>query len=222
MKRAKLSGVSVVEFAFTMLVMCPLFLGTGVTGINMIRTLQTIQLARDSGHMYANPMKDIDWSVPANVAIIGNLGSSLGLSTTPGQGSAEVILSKLTYIDAAACVGAGAADKNGVPTSKCANYKSWAFLQRFVIGNPNVHPSDFDSVSGLAGVTISPSTGDIQQTEAATNPAAKSTFTGINPDGTAGGDLPSGQVLYLAEAAGPGFSLPPFSKLNSTYSWAFF
>ena len=53
MKKQNSRGVSTIEFAFSMLVMVPLLLGTGVTGINMIRSLQTVQLARDAGHMYA-------------------------------------------------------------------------------------------------------------------------------------------------------------------------
>jgi len=34
------------------MVLVPLLLGTGAAGINMILTLQTIQVARDAGHMY--------------------------------------------------------------------------------------------------------------------------------------------------------------------------
>ena len=49
MKKRRSSGVSSIEFAFGMLVLLPLLLGTGVTGINMVRTLQTVQLARDAG-----------------------------------------------------------------------------------------------------------------------------------------------------------------------------
>jgi len=35
-------GVSTIEFAFSLLVLVPLVLGTGAIGINMISTLQTI------------------------------------------------------------------------------------------------------------------------------------------------------------------------------------
>lgn len=90
MKRHSARGVSTIEFAFSLLVLVPLFLGTGVTGINMIRTLQTVQLARDAGHMYA---RGVDFSQTGNQTILVNLGSALGLSGTAGQGSAVVILS---------------------------------------------------------------------------------------------------------------------------------
>ena len=55
----KSGGGSAIEFVFVSLVLVPLFLGTGAVGVNLIRTLQTIQLARDIGHMYA---RGIDFS----------------------------------------------------------------------------------------------------------------------------------------------------------------
>src|SRR6187200_455931 len=93
MKRKSVRGVSAVEFAFSMIVLAPLLLGTGVIGINMIRTLETIQLARDAGHMYA---RGVDFSQPGNKTILVTLGSPLGLSATPTNSSAVVILSSLT------------------------------------------------------------------------------------------------------------------------------
>src|SRR5262247_1891503 len=89
-------GVSTLEFAFVLLALIPLLLGTGVVGINMIRTLQTIQLARDAGHMFA---RGVDFSQPGNKTILVTLGSALGLNATPSASSSVVILSALTYID---------------------------------------------------------------------------------------------------------------------------
>ena len=53
-------GGSSIEFAFIVLTLVPLLLGTGATGVNMIRTLQTAQLARDAGHMFA---RGVDFSL---------------------------------------------------------------------------------------------------------------------------------------------------------------
>src|ERR1700683_3463782 len=114
MRHRNSRGVSSVEFAFGMLVLVPLLLGTGVTGINMIRSLQTIQLARDAGHMYA---KGIDFSQPGNQTILTNLGTALGLSSTSGSGNAVVILSSLVYVDKNQCSAVGAVDGSGNPTS---------------------------------------------------------------------------------------------------------
>ena len=62
MNNSAKKGISTMEFAFSMLVLTPLLLGTGVTGINMIRTLATVQLARDAGHMYA---RGLDFAPPS-------------------------------------------------------------------------------------------------------------------------------------------------------------
>src|SRR5450432_3164442 len=83
------SGAATVEFALILLVLVPLLLGTGVVGVNMIRTLQTVQLARDAGHMYA---RGVDFSQPGNVTILMDLGQSVGLAAG-SSGSAEVTLS---------------------------------------------------------------------------------------------------------------------------------
>src|ERR1035441_6478821 len=79
MRRRRLGGSACIEFAFVVMVLVPLFLGTGAAGINMILTLQTIQVARDAGHMYA---RGLDFSQPGNKTILANLGQTLGLSTT--------------------------------------------------------------------------------------------------------------------------------------------
>ena len=126
MRRASFRGAACIEFAFIAMVLVPLLLGTGAAGINMILTLQTIQLARDAGHMYA---RGLDFSQPGNQTILANVGSTLGLSTTAGSGSAVVILSKLTYVDNAACAAAGAVDSHGNP-SGCTNLARWVFTQR--------------------------------------------------------------------------------------------
>ena len=207
-----------------MLVLLPLLVGTGVTGINMIRTLQTVQLARDAGHMYA---RGVDFSEPGNQTILVNLGSNLGLSATSGQGSAVVILSALTYVDKNACSAVGAVDHNGNPTSACTNYGDWVFTQRLEIGNDGVRSSNFGSplTSGPTGVTVDPTTGKISQQQYVTRAGAVANFTGVNPyqvvNGNAQG-LPSGQLLYVAEAGSTGFNMPPFVSNAVSYSWGLF
>jgi hypothetical protein len=224
MKHRNSRGVSGIEFAFGMLVLLPLFLGTGVTGINMIRTLQTVQLARDAGHMYA---KGIDFSQPGNQTILADLGANLGLSTTSGQGSAVVILSSLIYVDKNQCAAVGDVDSSGNPTSACTNYTKWVFTQRLEIGNTGVRNSNYGSplTSGPTGVTVNPTTGMISQQQYVTQAGAVANFTGVNPyqvvDGNAEG-LPSGQLLYVAEAAATGFNMPPFVSNQASYSWGFF
>jgi hypothetical protein len=216
-------GSACIEFAFVTMVLVPLLLGTGAAGINMISTLQTIQLARDAGHMYA---RGLDFSQPGNQTILGNLGSTLGLSTTAGSGNAVVILSELTYVDKAACAAAGAVDSNGNP-SGCTNLGKWVFMQRLQIGNTSVRTSNIGSplTSGPTGVTVNATTGKISLSDYVTKAGAVATFSSINPyssvNGTVTG-LPSGQVLYVAEAAATAFSMPPFIGPHATYSYGLF
>ena len=224
MKHRNSRGVSSVEFAFGMMVLLPLFLGTGVTGINMIRALQTVQLARDAGHMFA---RGVDFSQPGNQTILVNLGSNLGLSSTSGQGTAVVILSALTYVDANACAAVGAVDSHGNPTSACTNYTKWVFTQRLEIGNTSIRSSNFGSplTSGPTGVTIDSTTGQITQQQYVTRAGAVATFTGVNPYEVVNGNvegLPSGQLLYVAEAGSTGFNMPPFVSNAVSYSWGLF
>lgn len=107
------------EFALVILVMLPLLIGTGVMGVNMIKVLQTEQIAHEAGRMFA---AGLDLSQPGNQTIISTIGSDLGLSTTAGSGNAVVILSALTYVDTPTCAAAGEVDSSGNPTSGCTNY----------------------------------------------------------------------------------------------------
>jgi hypothetical protein len=227
MKRQKQRGVSIIEFALSLLVLMPLFLGTGAVGINLIRTQQTVQLARDAGHMFA---RGVDMSQAGNQAILATIGSGLGLSATAGQGTAVVILSGLTYVDANTCVAANQANGTGsAPT--CTNLGQWVFTQRLEIGNTGLKTSDFGSplTTGPNGVTLD-SQGKISLGQYGTRSGAVAQFTsavnGINPYTVSAGGaisgLPSGQKLFLSEAAAQGFGMPPYVQGSPTYSFAFF
>jgi hypothetical protein len=223
MRRRGFRGSACIEFAFIVMVLVPMLLGTGAAGINMILTLQTIQVARDAGHMYA---RGLDFSQPGNKTILANLGTTLGLSTTAGSGSALVILSALTYVDKAACAAAGAVDSNGNP-SGCTNFGKWVFTQRLQIGNTSVRTSNIGSplTSGPTGVTVDATTGKISVSDYVTKAGAVATFSSINPYSVVNGNvsgLPSGQVLYVAEAAATAFSMPPFIGPHATYSYGLF
>ena len=223
MRRRGFRGSACIEFAFIVMVLVPMLLGTGAAGINMILTLQTIQVARDAGHMYA---RGLDFSQPGNKTILANLGTTLGLSTTAGSGSALVILSALTYVDKAACAAAGAVDSNGNP-SGCTNFGKWVFTQRLQIGNTSVRTSNIGSplTSGPTGVTVDATTGKISVSDYVTKAGAVATFSSINPYAVVNGNvsgLPSGEVLYVAEAAATAFSMPPFIGPHATYSYGLF
>ena len=214
--RSSEKGASVIEFALITFTLVPLLIGAGIVGVNLVRTLQTEQLARDAGHMFA---RGTDFSASGNQEILVNIGSSLNLSATAGSGNAVVILSELTYVDNNACATGGAVNSQGQP-SGCTNLSKWVFTKRLSIGNSSIRTSAMGTPSG---VTIG-SNGSISASDYVTKAGAVAQFSSINPysnvSGTISG-LPSGQVLYIAEASATGYSIAPYG-VASTYAFGLF
>jgi hypothetical protein len=211
------------------MVLVPLILGTGAIGINMIRTLQTVQLARDAGHMFARGVDFSSSTGAGNQQILATLGTGMGLSATTGQGTAIVILSALTYVDGPTCTASNQYNNTGVAPT-CTNLGLWVFTQRLEIGNTSMRTSNFGSplTSGPTGVTLD-SHGQIDVGQYGSKAGAVANFSaanGINPytvsAGGAVSGLPSRQKLFLAETAAQGFGMPPFVAGSPTYSFAFF
>jgi hypothetical protein len=222
MRRNLQRGVAYVEFALALLVLSPLLLGVVGLGLSMHRQLQTVQLARDAGHMFA---RSIDFTLLGNQQILSAVAGSLSLtatapsiSGTAGAGSAVVILSTVRYVDVSACSLAGKVDSNGNP-SGCTNYQKWVFAERLVIGNSTLRTSNL----GTPSSTIVTSNGTILITDQVTNTTDVASITGFNPwNVTSGTGLPSGQSVYVAEATGLGFRMPPFSTGTNTYARIYF
>lgn len=223
MRRRKCRGASMIEFTFALLILVPLLLGTTAIGLNMVLDLQVVQLARDAGHMYA---KGMDFSQPGNLTILVDLGSGVGMSSTAGSGNAVVVLSTVKYVDKGVCAGFGLVDTNGNPVG-CTNYQKWVFTQRLTIGNGTLHSSNLGSpvITGAHPVSLDPTTGMVSPAgQEATNSGDVAVFNGLNPFVVAGNldQLPSGQVLYVAEAAAKGFVMPPFAAGALMYSYTMF
>ncbi|HEY3834956.1 MAG TPA: hypothetical protein VGL72_00220, partial [Bryobacteraceae bacterium] len=89
-----------------------------------------------------------------------------------------------------------------------------------VLGNSTVRASAVGTPSGMTA----DSTGAYAASDYVTKSGAVTSFNSISPytnvSGTISG-LPSGQCVYIAEAATPEFSLPPFSG-SSTYAFGLF
>jgi hypothetical protein len=220
MKPNKQKGVAIVEFSFSMLVMIPLLLGTVGIGLRLLQQMQTVQLARDSGRMYARPGMDL--SLPGNQTILATVGADLGLKTD-GTGKAVLILTTVKYIDKGMCP---QHDASGNPIN-CPNYKSWVFAQRLTIGNTSIRTSNLGSplTTGPSPVTVNPTTGLISVTDQINNPGDVATFASGNPFVSTPGTLdtlPSGQVLYVTEVAAQGFAMLPFARGGMMYAFNVF
>jgi hypothetical protein len=222
-RRHTQSGVAILEFSLISLVLVPMLLGTAGVGVNMIRSMQTIQLARDAGHMFA---RGADFSLAGNKSIVVTLGSDVGLSTSPTASKAVLILTTLIYIDAPMCASDGKVDSDGHPAG-CTNYTKWVFARRIVVGNTSMRTSNFGSPirNGPNPVTVDSTTGKVPLHDQVTNAGDVATFSGINPYAIVEGQvmgLPSGQVLYVSEAASKGIRMPPFVPNSTMYSYSVF
>jgi hypothetical protein len=215
-------GNSMVEFCFASLVLVPLFLGTVDIGTRMIGSQQTVQLARDAGHMYA---RGTDFTKSGNLSILTSLGSGVGLSSVAGSGPAVVFLSSITYVDTSLCAAAGKVNAQGNP-SGCTNYTHWVFTKRLVIGNGSLRSSSFGSpvTTGANPVTLA-ADGSVSLLNQAANSGDVATFTAISPyrnvNGVVSG-LPSGQVVHVCEAATRGRSILPGAGTVMTYAYNLF
>ena len=221
--RRNQKGAAIVEFSMVSVVMIPLLVGTAGYGVNMIRNLQTIQLARDAGHMFA---RGADFSQPGNKTIIASLGSDVGMTTNGSTSNAVVILSSLVYIDKAMCAADGKVDASGNPLG-CTNYTKWAFSRRLTIGDATMRTSNLGSPlqTGPNPVIVDAATGAISVHDQVTNAGDVAVFTGINPYASVNGNvsgLPSGQVLYVSEAGAEGVRIPPFVPNSIMYSFNVF
>jgi hypothetical protein len=216
MRRKSLQGVAIIEFALSMMVIVPLLLGTIACGLQLVQSMQTIQLARDSGRMYA---RRLDFGQPGNQTILASLGADLGLHID-GTGNAVVILSTVKYMDSTIC-----------PTglAACSNYQQWVFAQRLTIGNASYRTSGLGSplTSGPGKVTMD-SGGNIADADQRNNSNDRAYFNALgNPfvDAVDKGvldNLPSGQILYVSEAASKGFTMPPFATGGMLYAYNVF
>jgi hypothetical protein len=96
------------------------------------------------------------------------------------------------------------------------------------VGNSNIHTSNLGSpiVTGTTPVSLDATTGKVTPASAmATNGGDVAVFTGLNPflnGGTTLDQLPSGQVIYVSEAAATGFAMKPFTPNSTMYSYTMF
>ncbi len=221
-------GGALVEFALSLLVLVPLMLGVIGLGLNMLLEMQTVQVARDAGHMFA---RDIDFTLLGNQQLLAAIAGPLNLTAGSGvagvtTGSSVVILSEVRYMDVSACALAGftTIGSGGTPTG-CTNYGNWVFAQRLVVGNNSLRTSNLGTPS--PSTIVSTTDGTITITNQAIKTGDVATIptgtNGFNPwNSTTGDGLPSGQWIYVAESSANGFKMPPFSAGTMTYAQMYF
>jgi hypothetical protein len=237
-RRFRQRGQEIIEFGLVSLFFVPLIMGTFVTGMNLIKSLQANLVVRDLGNIYIHGGDFSSYSLqqlaqrlgvglnlqmPAFGSGIANLQTNTGAS-----GDGMVWVTQIMYIGAntdpicVATIAAGHA---------CNNQNSFVYTQQVVFGSSTVataHPNSFGNAAtngvtfgaGGAGIVLNyawDSTaklpGNAQTTMA--------NFFKVSTNGEA--PLVDGQVVYTVEGF---FQTPGFSIGNTTsqgvYARSFF
>ncbi|MBI4892042.1 MAG: hypothetical protein HY821_15560 [Acidobacteria bacterium] len=124
LRRRKQRGNTLLEFGLCLVLLVPLYMSMVIMGMDLKRVMQTNQIARDTGHMFA---RWVDFSQTGNQNLVVRLASGLQMTRTSGGG--VVILSKLMRIGTQQCT------DGGVSTAQCTNLNKTVVTQRIVIGN---------------------------------------------------------------------------------------
>lgn len=199
-------GNAVVEFALVSVFLVPLLLGTVNVGLTLGRSIQVNQVCRDAGHMY---VRQVDFSKPQNQNVIQRLADNLGLNiASPAASKGVVTLTKILYMGATECAGAG------LTVANCPNYHQAVITQRIVMGQGSLRASDF----GTPGSTYITSNGNILPINYAQQSSCRATTIG-NLLTMADGDL-----AYIAETyfEAPEWKFPGSYELTGTYSRAIY
>jgi hypothetical protein len=194
--RTRRNGTSAIEFALLGLVWAPLLVGTLGLGTAMIRNLETVQIARDAGHMYARQVK---FHEPAKKEMLARIGEGLGMEASGGEG--VVILSTVMYVGRYQCQALGLADNATPPNpyASCTNYGHFVFTHRLKVGNPAIGESRFGDPDATY---VDATTGAIDPGNSVKRSSLRADEFTLLPkpqeDGTDG--FQAGHSAYIAEA----------------------
>jgi hypothetical protein len=176
-------GSTLIEFSLCALVWLPLLLGTTVFSVNLVNSIRLSQLARDSGHMYA---QGVDFAQAQNAAFLTRLASPLGIQQ--GSGNGGVLLSKITLVTQQDCDAAN--------IQACSNLGKYVFTSLYRFGNSQYAVSKLgspDSSDYAKGTALQPQDYLVKSSLQAPN------FPHLfDPPG--GQAAQAGQVAFVSEA----------------------
>ncbi len=187
-------GNAVIEFALVSLLYVPLLLGVVALGLNLGRSVQVAQVARDAASMY---VRGIDFSQSGNQNILVQLAQPLGMTVNGGTG--VVILSKITYLNNAIC--------SGIPN---CNVNQQVLVQRIVVGNSGLRSSNF---AAAGAVTL-----DAQGNVFNYMTDSHAVVSGLSGKLTLNGN----EFAYVAETYFPSADISTFTNGTGVYSVSIF
>lgn len=203
--RNKQSGVAIVEFSMSLLLLTPLLLGVFVFGFRLVSCIQMMQITRDLGHMY---IEGINFRNAGPVQNAQTLASGFNLTSS---GSSVVILSEVKIEQQSDC------DATGLqPVGKpCANLGLPVFIEQLTVGSTSSGTSHFGTPPTT---TINGVTNEVTAVDQATNSGAVASGFGSVLS------LNAGEIAYVAEMVNqtPSLNIPGFSGQPLVYARTIF
>lgn len=196
-------GNALIEFALCAIFLVPLYLWMIMLGIDLRRLMQTNQVCRDAGHMFA---RWVDFSQTGNQDLVVRLAYGMGITRTGGKG--VVILTKMMKVGTTECT------QGGYTASTCTNLNKVVAVKRITIGNASYKPSKYVTPAS----TIITSDGTITPVNYLKNSSCVSSNL---PSVLA---LTDGEYAYLAEAwfASPVEDFPTLGNRGPVYARSIF
>ena len=193
------------EFGLVALLFIPLLMGTFVTGMNLIVSIQANNMVRNLGNLYIH---GADFSTYAYQQLAQRMGTGLNLqmpsfsgnlqSNTGSSGDGIVWITQVMYVGKTTdpnCTAVGAGN--------CTNHDSFVFTQRVVFGNGTLattHPSFVGDPTGATLSSMGSVSNPVTDSGAKLPAAAQTAMTSLWQT-TANGQQPltDGQVFYASE-----------------------
>jgi hypothetical protein len=209
-RRKTQSGQEIFEFALVAILFVPMFLGAFIVGMNLIRSIQCNQVARDLDDMYIHggdfstyPMQQEAQRLAQGLNLqIGGSFAGNEQSNTGNTGNGIVTVTQIMWIGGptgANCVAVGA--------SNCTNQNSFVFTQQIQFGNGSLENSTTVSVGECPSAILN-SSGIVQNyvtdSRAALAGSAQTNMQALwqSSSEVTGGTataLTDGQVAYIVE-----------------------
>ncbi len=230
-RRKTQSGQEIVEFALVACLLVPLFLGTFVVGMNLIRSIQTNQVCRDLTDMYIHGADFSTYSMQQEAQRLAqglNLQVGGGFSgnnnvNTGNSGRGLVTVSRVMYVGSTSspsCVAVGAGN--------CTNHDSFVYLEQIQFGNGTLASANTVTLGTPSGANVNSSgnvANPVTDSHAQLSGAAQSAMGSLwAANGTTGQQaLTDGQVTYVVETyfQSPDLSVTSLSG-NGVYARYFF
>jgi hypothetical protein len=194
-------GNNILEFALIAMPTVIVMLGVVVLGVDLARSVEVAQVARDGGAMF---VRGLDFSQTGNQQVLVRIAGPLNLQLTGGNGLAS--MSKITFIPDPSC---GAPTDSSYPN--CIVGKN-VLMQRIIFGNTALPGTHYLT----AGNVTFDSQGNVANYATDAN-AVISNFTATL-------QLKPLEVSYVTEVffQTPDVNMQSFLNTTGVYSQAFF